>query len=226
MINFNIKNRLGFTMMELVFVIVVLGTLATLVMPRLDRDIRQEAADNILSAIRYTQHLALNDDKHRFDTFDWQKRLWQIRFSNFNGGWQYSIWSDLNGGGNVDITPGTEEMAIDPLNGKNLHSTDNTQDPGESSDIFLTNNYGITNVTFAGCANPGGTVQSAARHIAFDNLGRPFRGISTATNNYDRYVTTDCRITFTGRNSFPKNPIVIHIKRETGYAFIVDQPSS
>jgi len=57
------RNKSAFTMIELILVIVVLGILAALAMPRVDRDSRQEAADNILSAIRYTQHLALMDNK-------------------------------------------------------------------------------------------------------------------------------------------------------------------
>lgn len=226
MMYFNKKNKPAFTMLELVMVIVVLGILAALALPRMDQDTRQQAADNILSAIRHTQHLALNDDKHDLAVADWQKRLWQIRFSNAGGGWQYSIWSDLNRGGNVDITAGTEEMAVDSLNGMDLHSADNVQDPGESSDIFLTNKYGITNVVFTGCNNPNGTAQSTARHIAFDNFGRPFRGVGGATNNYDRYVSTNCTITFTGLNAFPGNPIVIIINTETGYAFIQGQIGS
>ena len=57
------KQSKAFTMIELVFVIVVIGILAALALPRIERDLRQEAADNILAAIRYTQHLALNDNK-------------------------------------------------------------------------------------------------------------------------------------------------------------------
>jgi len=40
----------AFTLLELVFVILVLGILTALAIPRIDRDLRQEAADNILSA--------------------------------------------------------------------------------------------------------------------------------------------------------------------------------
>lgn len=97
----------AFTMLELVFVIVVLGILAALAMPRLDRDLRQEAKDNILSAIRYTQHLALIDDKTVPGTA-WQANLWNIAFQS--DGSSYTISS---GGTN----------ALDPIDGKAMDGT-------------------------------------------------------------------------------------------------------
>lgn len=100
----------AFTMLELVFVIVVLGILAALAMPRLDRDLRQEAKDNILSAIRYTQHLALMDDKTVPGTA-WQANLWNIAI----GSSSYTISS----GGTA---------ALDPVNGQAMDGTSpNTQ---------------------------------------------------------------------------------------------------
>jgi len=218
--HFNLKKP-AFTMIELIFVIIVLGILAALAMPRLERDLRQEAGDNILSAIRYTQHLALNDDKHDRAVSNWQRKLWQIRFSVANG--VYSIWSDTNMQGNID-TVGTMEPALDPLTGKMLHSANAIQDANESPDIFLRDKYGITNIAFAGCANPPGTAQAAALSIAFDNFGRPFRGVSTANNMYNRYVVNNCTLTFTSAE-FQTN-LVIQINTETGYAFIVGQPNS
>jgi len=111
-------------MIELVLVIVVLGILAALAMPRLDRDLRQEAADNILSAIRYTQHLALMDNKT--DPFDanWQRELWNISFSSSD----YNITS-LN------------TAAIDPANGKLMD--------GSSPNTQLGKKYGINSIS--GC---------------------------------------------------------------------------
>ena len=61
------KNKKAFTMLELVFVIVVSGILAATFIPRFDRDNLQEAADQVISHIRYTQHLAMVDDKFLAD---------------------------------------------------------------------------------------------------------------------------------------------------------------
>ncbi len=96
-------NRVAFTMIELVFVIVVLGVLASLAMPRLDRDIQQEAADSILSDIRYTQHLALRDYKHEFNNTDWQKAFWKVSFESCGSGSGFtSIGSDVDYEGDTD----------------------------------------------------------------------------------------------------------------------------
>ena len=73
-------NRNAFTMLELVMVIVVLGILASLAMPRMDRDTRQEAETNILSALRFTQNLALTDNKTDPSDPTWQKELWKLHF--------------------------------------------------------------------------------------------------------------------------------------------------
>ena len=209
----------AFTMIELVMVIVVLGILAALAMPRLDRDLKQEAADNILSAIRYTQHLALTDNRHEFDKKNWQKALWQIRFSSPSSKWLYTVASNIDYNNNLD----QNESAIDPSNGKFMHSGDGIQDNDESPNIFLTKKYGIDSVTFNGC---DGKSSSTAKHIAFDALGRPHRGVTqSATNDYATYINnSNCQITFSAP-SFDSN-LTIEIEQETGYAFIVGQEDS
>ena len=206
--------RPAFTMLELVFVIVVLGILASLALSRLDRDLRQEAIDNILSAIRYTQHLALIDDKTDPSVNDWQKSLWTIRFSS--DGDHYTIGSDADREGNIDKT----EAALDPLNGQYMYNNSANPQDDESPNIFLNKKYGITSIEITdGCGIANGT--TSALHIAFDNLGRPFRGVSDATNNYDKYVTDqNCTLTFSAANAFPGNPIIVTIARETGYVSI------
>ena len=54
----------AFTMLELVFVIVVAGIIAAVVIPNTKTNPAQEAAIQLLSHIRYTQHLAMVDDKY------------------------------------------------------------------------------------------------------------------------------------------------------------------
>jgi len=208
----------AFTMIELIFVIVVLGILASLAMPRLERDTRQQAADNILSAIRYTQHLALNDNKTNPNSDTWQMTLWKIQFVEYSDNYRYRIGSDANEGGAID----KNESAIDPLNGKYMYNNSLAQQSDESSNVFLSDQYGITDIDISGgCGIASGV--SSALQIAFDNFGRPFRGISVATNDYGRYVNQDCNITFTAADAFPSDPIIVTIEKETGYVSIVGQ---
>ena len=49
----------AFTILELVFTIIVIGILASAVIPRMDRDNLFEMSEQVLSHIQYTQHLAL-----------------------------------------------------------------------------------------------------------------------------------------------------------------------
>lgn len=208
-------------MIELVLVIVVLGLLAALAMPRLKGDRRQEAADNILSAIRYTQHLALTDDKT--DPFDsqWQRKMWRIRFQNSsstNEAISYVIYSDENKNGNPSIS----EAAIDPSNGKYFYNqnANSVVDSQESPNVFIGKKYGI---------KPNGVILSGGcsgfTHIAFDSFGRPYSGIDSANDKYSKYMTADCKITFKFIDS-DISDLVIVIQKETGYAYIVGEPNS
>ena len=69
-------------MLELVFVIVVIGILAAAIIPRMDRDGVAEATIQLQSHIRYTQHLAMVDDKYDATSGTWFENRWQIRFSD------------------------------------------------------------------------------------------------------------------------------------------------
>ncbi len=212
--------RVAFTMLELVIVIVVLGIIAALALPRIDRDISQEAADNVLSAIRYTQHLALMDNKTNPEDTRWQMTLWNIRFATYSDDgtkWFYTVGSNMNHGTNVN----KEETAIDPTNGKYMYNAnaDSTIGTDESPNVFLGKKFGINNITFAdGC--------SGGQLIAFDHLGRPHTGIYSATNDYATTMTSGhCNITFNFEDS-SFDPFTIRIEKETGHIFIVGQPNS
>jgi type II secretory pathway pseudopilin PulG len=202
-------------MIELIFVIIVIGILTSLALPRLDRDTRQEAADNILSAIRYTQQLALIDNKVSTNS-TWQKTLWAIRFTGGSDAY-YTVATDDNNNSAIS----KEESAVDPANGKYLYNTSGifaNIAADESPNIFLGYKYGINNITFTGGCNN-------AQHIAFDHLGRPFNNIGTATWDYATIMPSDCTITFKFSDNAINNLQII-IEKQTGYAYIVGQANS
>lgn len=216
----------AFTMIELVMVIVVLGILAVLAMPRLDRDLRQEAGDNILSAIRYTQHMALMDDVTNPNDNEWQKAFWRFGFEGCSdNGIFYYIGSDKDTEGNIDAG----EEAIDPANGLSMMGlnnqpceTDISGQTNASPNIFITKKHSISdgNVAWSGGCT------GASDYIGFDHLGRPHRGYTgSMTPDYSSIILNDCNLTLTFDAS-GISPLVITIEKQTGHAFIVGQPDS
>lgn len=215
------KNKSAFTMIEAILVIVVMGILAAVAIPRLENDTTQEAADQILSDIRYTQHLALTDDVTNPNNANWQMAFWSINFGiciNDNGQY-YTVGSDKDYGGNIDLA---SESALDPLSGKpmfwigTLPTSANCANGGDgtvSDKIFITKKFGISAVALTGSC--GG-----ARHIGFDHLGRLHQSFTaSASPDYSTILRTPCTITFT----HPNGNFAIQINPETGYAFIVGQ---
>jgi prepilin-type N-terminal cleavage/methylation domain-containing protein len=177
----------AFTMLELILVIVVLGILSAMALPRLERDLRQEAQNNIYTAIKHTQIMALSDNKTDPTDATWQKMLWQIRFRPVVNKWYYAIYSDTNQGGGAD----KDESAIDTSNGKYFYNdTGNyTIEADESPNVFLTKKYGIDDIDLS-C---GGV--DVSNLIAFDHLGRTHIDIDAATgNDYATYAQNDCTL--------------------------------
>ena len=216
-------------MIELVFAIVVLGILAAMALPRLERDTRQEAGDNVLSAIRYTQHLALMDNKidnnNPAGAKNWHRAFWQIRFANNGGEWQYIIASNNNYDANLNKAT---EAALDPVNGKYIYASNANPATDESPNNFLTQKYGVKTVDFTACTGRTGSAAggpgAGVRHIAFDYLGRLHRGVFGATNNMSTLMHADCTIKFVFQDG--SDDLFILIRKDTGYANIVDQNAS
>ncbi len=221
----NPGHRNGFTMLELIFVIVVLGILAAIALPRLDKDNTQDAANHILSNIRHTQHLAMMDFKHEFDDPQWQRKFWRIVFSTCTGTDRFfMIGSDDDKDGSLNALFDRNESAIDPITGNPMFWVGGTDcstgtDGTVSKDIFISHKFGVTQFASAGgCAN--------AAHIAFDHLGRPHHGAGFSNSvepNYGGYMNARCTFTFTMSNG---DTFDIHIEPETGYAFIDGQDGS
>ena len=217
--------RKAFTMLELIFVLVVIGIIAAVVLPRTQRSPLQEAGIQLLSDIRYTQHLAIMDDKYDTNDVNWSHNRWQLLFGkssaaakNTGGYYAYSIFSDANNDGN----PNTVEMAKNPqdtskfLSG-GFSSALDWEDTKATQTLNIGYKYGITNVTFG-----GGCPNNKGKRIAFDHSGRPLQGnLKTLTGVYSgtsgsRLITTDCTITLTDGT----NNLIITVAPETGYARI------
>jgi Tfp pilus assembly protein FimT len=90
-------------MAELIFIIIIIGILAAILIPSSQSNRLREAADQIVSHIRYTQHLAIMDDKFNLNDNYWFKERWQIQFMNSTSVrgdttyyWSYVIYSDTS----------------------------------------------------------------------------------------------------------------------------------
>ncbi len=209
-------------MIELVFVIVVLGIIASLAMERMDRDLKQEASSTILSHIQLAQQLALRDNKHQSNNDpDWYTRFWQMEYLPCDdGGFFYRVGSHSDHP-NWGIDQKTE-AAIDPVNGKYIWADALCIPENDTSEsVLLSKKFGITNiVNSAGCV--------AEDDIGFDYLGRPYNGIAIPTTaNFSNIMTTDCNLTFTMStdedNDGNNDEFIITIRAGTGHSFIVGQ---
>ncbi len=190
-------------MLELIIVMTVAAIIAVVFIPRFTDSRLREAADQIISHIRYTQHLAMIDD--RFDPEDpnWHQERWQISFRQCdNNDWYYVVGRDMNHNGGVDKS-GT---AVNPSDGKKMFTLNScTLQTDESDQILISKKYLIDTIEFS---NECGDNQ----YIAFDNLGRPYQ--STMGNDALDLLDNDCNITF--KSSDGEFSIVV--TQETGYA--------
>ena len=220
------KKKSAFTMIELVFVIVILGILASVAMGRMERDLKQEASSTILSHIRLAQQLALNDNKHRSDNDSkWQTAYWRFEYEKCDGvdRYIYRVGSDADLSGGINKV----ESAIDPINGKYIwadgacNSFDDLSS-NESRDVYLYGRFGVEHVAHSTTSG-----SCTSQNIGFDFLGRPHTGIASYKDNnsanFQKLMTEDCILTFSMSNG---EEFKIKIEAETGHSFIIGQENS
>ena len=228
----------AFTLIELVFVIVVLGILTFALWPTKQPTQAFEAARQIVAHIRYTQHLALNDDKFATHTYtdkdgnansiakDWYKRLWRITFSDIKadkdckiGGWRYAVYQNIAGDLSDKGQPnGTIEAARNPAQaGKVLSACYSGLSTNTSDELNLSQTYKIKNIDFSEFAT-----DSRIQGIIFDELGRAYpRGEwNTPYDNSSKFSQGNGsfgRIKLSAKDRSKANILVF---AETGYACV------
>lgn len=203
----------AFTMIELIFIIVVVGILAAVAIPRIDRDNLIELVDQVATHIRYTQQLAMMDNVYDGSDEHWYRGYWRIQFSDSadgGDGWKYSVYKDLPGySGNLNSE---REVARDPQNEQRFLTSGasgfsaNTDSKKMNKKLNLKNTYDIQKIDFD--KNCGGQT------IAFDSKGRPHGAPQNAKNPYDKVLYTPCIITFTDSGG---KSIQIAVQPETGF---------
>lgn len=202
-------------MLELVFVIVVIGIITAVMLPRIDRDNVYEAAQQVISHIKYTQHLAMMDNKFDDENPTWYKERWQIAFTECTSppNIMYSIHSDRKLYG---VLPARTETALDPLSRLSLFHNNCSPVVGKDEEkVDLGNNYNIRQIDVSGCLDVNG---AQVKRIAFDSLGRPFSNVSSAGSPTDTYLRSRCDIVLI---SNANTNATIRIEPETGYTHLI-----
>jgi hypothetical protein len=172
----------------------------------MDRDTLYEAAEQVLSHIRYTQHLAMTDNIYDDRQANWFYARWHMRFVNGACGVFYRVGSDsdLSGGGVI----ASSEAARDPLSRELIYNNTLTcaDHAGWYNDVLIGQKYSILNVV-SSCGT---------QTIGFDHIGRPYTNIAGVSPD-DGVMTSDCHYTFTDASN---NQVMITVTAETGYAYI------
>jgi len=214
----------AFTLIELVFILVLIGILSVVIISNNKRSLLDEAATQLISHIRYTQYLSMKDDTYNAKDKNWYKKRWQLVFSKSNATDNevaYTIFADTVGNSTGDANP--DEIARNPQNkdqlltggysGSSLLDITKKQFIGNKK-LNLGKTYNIKEVKLS-----GGCRYS---RIYFDYLGRPMFGAQDSlkgpyTAKTRRVISSNCNIKLTTKDN---KSITVVIEPETGYSYI------
>jgi len=181
-------NSSGFTLLELLLVIVIIGIIVGSLSFNFSPNKLQLTADQILRDIRFTQSLALKDDKYQpfpksTSTADqnqskyWFKQWWQIKFATDSGDKIYYIFSDSAGNNSTNfdrkiLASTFKKEIVKGPNGFYMYGGDTYLPSGvkTNKELNLTKN-GIVRIELK-----MGSVRysNGSVHLLFDNFGNIF----------------------------------------------------
>ena len=209
----------AFTLLELVFTIIIISIISSLIISTKKTDDLHLAALQLVSDLRYTQHLAMNDDIYNKIDSNWYKKRWQLVLGkNKNSDYKvaYTIFSDQpNYGGDANLA----EVALNPRSINQVLSGGytgtvkldyNHEDFKGVKNLNIGATYGVTSYKLEGSC-------SGAR-ISFDFLGRPMSGDSSSLRSMyragtKRIINENCKIILTDESN---QNIIIVILPNTG----------
>lgn len=213
--------KLAFTILELIFVLIVIGILSIVFIPKFGQNKLSQAANQVVSDIRYTEHLAMTDDDYNATDSNWYKKRWQISFNSDAYTYNkeaYTIFRDKNANAQPTLTLG--EVAKNPSDPSKFMTGGYTgviysDGNGATKKMNLGLTYGVTSVQFSSSCS-----YYRSQRISFDHLGRPLRGSPsgfTAPYKSNRLIASPCDINI----SRGSHSTIVRIEPETGYVHIL-----
>ena len=209
------KLKKSFSLIELIFILILLSTILSYILPKNEVSKIKLAKQQLLNHLKYTRYIAMVDNKYKEGDIYWHKKLWNIKFLNCNKdnkGIYYVIYSNTIKPYRWNISK--TETLIDPFTNNYIYSTSKCQQDSlydKSKYVLLSNYYGIEKIIIS-CNNT-----SSLGQIYFDNNGIAYSYID---NNYDYFeeyrIKNNCLIKLYDKYNKEEN---ITIEGNTGYIY-------
>ncbi|WP_418179686.1 type II secretion system protein [Aliarcobacter lanthieri] len=198
----------SFILIEFVTVIILLGIIYSIFIPKKNISKLDEVSNRILIYLNFTRFKALSDDVYSEEQL-WHKKRWTMKFfrcrESEGGGIYFSIYSENNDTGH----PNQKETLKDPLTNKYIYSSNYCRLNNENSKFVLLKNYDIKDVDIS-CNNT-----TSLGQISFGEDGKVYSKLSNLVSGiYEYEIKKPCKIKFIS-NSNEFREIIIH--QDTGF---------